>query len=332
MKSTFPTYTQNAKKGELGVSLVSSIIADSFGWLFKRNHQEHDFGVDGQVEFVSDRGHVTGQMFAVQIKYGSSFFTEENKWGYIFRGEAKHFNYLANYPVPVLICICNPDSQQCYWVKFVPELTQATDKGWMITVPFENVLATSKGQLEALMPNVRDAATELQIYWAMNNVLTTTGAILFGIERRDVELRRFASPRAFFDRLRSTKELAYACQGKVEISFSGYDDDPRELFEIEEVRKYVAQLDKVLEDLFFFVRTEEPTHTLKIFVECQAEVRWHNGRKQVSVNTRSIAEFLHRHWPALNELTNWLGMSVEENKKICFAVMRCLNLEPPEEA
>ena len=74
MSNGFPRFTHSAKQGEQGVSLVARITSDSFGWLFKRNHQEHDFGIDGQIEVVTGTGAVTGQMLAVQIKCGKSFF------------------------------------------------------------------------------------------------------------------------------------------------------------------------------------------------------------------------------------------------------------------
>ena len=56
----------------------------------------------------------------------------------------------------------------------------------------------------------------------------------------------------FRSRICSTKELTLHCQRKINISFDGYDDDPRELFEIDEVKQYVALLDEALPELFFF--------------------------------------------------------------------------------
>src|SRR5437016_1369838 len=152
MSNSFPHFSDSAKQGELGVNLVSRVVSDKFGWLFKRNHQEHDFGVDAQIEIVTKRGDVTGQMIGVQIKCGKTFLEEQNKWGYVYRGELKHFNYLVNYPLPVVIVLCDPASQNCYWVHFQAERTQSTKSGWKITVPFDNTLSTGKSALEALVP------------------------------------------------------------------------------------------------------------------------------------------------------------------------------------
>ena len=65
---------------------------------------------------VTKAGAVTGQLLACQIKCGASFFKESNRWGYVYRGEEKHFNYLANYPIPVIIVICNRETKEAFWV------------------------------------------------------------------------------------------------------------------------------------------------------------------------------------------------------------------------
>src|SRR5262245_60743720 len=91
-------------------------------------------------------------------------------------------------------------------------------------------------------------------------------SFLFMIERDEVETGDVSRVEEFRSRLTSTKELALHCQGKVEFSFSGYDFDPRELYEIDEVKRYIALLDAAFPELFFFVRTREPMITLKLFM------------------------------------------------------------------
>jgi len=83
----------------------------------------------------------------------------------------------------------------------------------------------------------------------------------------------------------------------VEFGFAGYDEDPRELYEIDEVREYVTLLDAALPELFFFARTEMPTSTLIIFALCQTNVTWVNGRstrtvtRKASFDTDKVAAF-----------------------------------------
>jgi hypothetical protein len=53
--------------------------------------------------------------------------------------------------------------------------------------------------------------------------------------------------------------------------------------------------------------------------------------KQLTVDMAKVATFLERHFFALNEMTKWLGMSVEENKKVSHAILRCFGFIPPAE-
>jgi hypothetical protein len=337
MISGYPQFSRSAQQGQRGVNIVSRIVNETFGWLFKLNHQEHDFGIDGQIEVVTSSGSVTGQMLAVQVKYGESFFREKNQWGYVYRGELKHFNYLSNYPIPVFITICHPESEECYWVQFDPTQVQNTKAGWKITIPFGNKLHEAKAAIEEMLPPIQDSLSDLQAYWQLNNLLVESSYILLIIDRFQVKDLDVVRPREFFDRLRTTKELAYKCHGKIEISFDGYENDSRELFEINEVREYVSVLCAVLPELFFFIRTEEPTFTLKIFALCQTSISWPDGRstrevtRKVVFDTDKVAEFLKRQYPGLNEMTEWLSMPISENKKISFDVIRCLGFQVPPE-
>ncbi len=335
MSTGFPRYTQSARKGEAGVAAVSKIVTDHLGWIFRRNHQEHDFGIDGYLEVVDETGSVTGQMIAAQIKYGKSFFQEKNHWGYVYRGELKHFNYLVNHPTPVILIICHPKDKQCYWVRFVPEQAQVLRHGWKITVPFENGLIKSKSQLRGLVGPIKDSLAQLRSYWELNELLIDSLAVLYVFDAGDVQANDTNHVRVFFDRLLKTRELAAAMQGKIEFSFSGYDEDRRELFEIEEVRRYVGHLDRALPELLFFIRTDEGAHTLKLFVFCLCEAAWEGARStpghpaRVTFDTTRLADFLKFHWPGLNNVAEWLNLSVAENKRISYAVMECLGFHPP---
>lgn len=337
MTSGYPTYTNSARQGEAGVNLVAQVVNDSFRWIFKKNHQEHDFGIDGQLEVVTTNGFVTGQLATVQIKHGTSFFKEKNKWGYVYRGEKKHFNYLSNYPIPVFIVICHPDTKECLWVHFDETQTIGTEKGWKITVPFENDFRTSKIKLLSLLPESKDNLSSLEAYWGINNLLISSDRILFTIIREEIESGDTLRVREFFDRLRSSKELACSCMSKLEFVFSGYDSDPRELFEVLEMRNYIYQLSEILPELLFFINTDKPCYTLPLFAICfgagfVSGKRANIGNKhRVEFEAEPVAEFLHNKWLGLNEMTDWLNMSIDENKEITYSVIRCLGFEPPND-
>lgn len=335
MNSNYPQMTKAVRTGEIGVNMVAKIATDDFGWIFKRNPQEYDFGIDGQLEVVTDLGSVTGQIAAVQIKCGPSFFSEKNKWGFVYRGEKKHFNYLSAYPTIVLIVLCDPSTGECYWVKFDPESTVGTTKGWKITIPFENKLSESKGQILQLLPEMRDVLSEIEEYWKINELLVESSFNLFIFDRDEVEQYDSTRIRIFFDHLRSTKELAYSCMGTIEFSISGYDQDPRELFEIVEVVNFYKALNKVIPEILFFLRSKGKCYTLPVIAACvgnaviQGKRATPGTQHKIVSETKPIAEYLHSLWPGMNEMTEWLGMSIDENKEMTCSVVRSAGLPVP---
>ena len=161
-------------------------------------------------------------------------------------------------------------------------------------------------------------------------MLAAASVILYTVDESDIKNQDVEKPRAFFDRLRSTKELASRCQSKVEIVFSGYDTDPRALWEIDEVRSYVSKLDHALPELFYFVLLEKPTCTLLTFFLCQTSVglvgirRAQGKASSFSIDLLTLPDFLERHFHAMNLLTDWLEMTLEENERLSFNINKCL--------
>jgi len=142
----------------------------------------------------------------------------------------------------------------------------------------------------------------------MNNLIVEASHIHFIIDRPEVEAVDTRRPREFFDRLRVTKDLALEIQGKVEISFYGFENDWRELFESDEMRRYIPALVSALLELFFFVRTQQPTQTLMTFALCQTNVSWVNGRstrtvtRQLFYDTEQLVGFITHGYIGLNEM------------------------------
>ncbi len=328
MTHGFPTYSTAASRGDLGVRIVNEVLAGSFGWIFRRNHQEHDFGIDAQTEVVTAEGFVTGQLAALQIKCGRSFFQEKNRWGYIYRGAMKHLNYLANYPIPVFIVLCDDRTGRCYWALFDIEQTTGSESSWKIAVPFDNVLSETKDQLLAHLPMVVDAKSELESYWAASELLHVFDPVVFIVGKDDVEALNVRPLREFFDRLLVSKELAAHCQGKVDIWFHGYDDDPRELFEVPEVRAYIARAHAILPELFFFASIDPSAAVLKTFAFCLSDVSWGGppvgprGRRLVNYPTQDKARFLTAGFEGLNHVLEWLRYSNDENREISDGICR----------
>jgi len=135
-------------------------------------------------------------------------------------------------------------------------------------------------------------------------------------------------------------------QGKVELSIFGYDDDNRELFEIEEVRKWFQKADARINHWFFFLNTGYPAYGFLLYwaclcgVEVTCNTKRMNGYEIVELlakgnplpklaatsNEEMMQLFFERNWPRLNEITDKLGMTLEENKKISLGIIDAMKL------
>ena len=113
MCNNYPKRQKTDKTAEIGVNSVSRIVNDDFGWIFRRTHKEHDFGVDGYIDYVTKEGSVSGKFIAVQIKTGKSYLSLRgtNFW---YRDSIPHLNYFLNVPIPVVIILCDPNTRICY--------------------------------------------------------------------------------------------------------------------------------------------------------------------------------------------------------------------------
>lgn len=114
-------------------------------------------------------------------------------------------------------------------------------------------------------------------------------------------------------------------QGRVEISISGYDDDPRELSEISEVVAWYRLADPVFREWFFFLNTKGHAPGLKTYFACLASRKRLKSAKpghvRFSLYRSKVAKLFETNFLRLNEMTQRLNMSEEENKKSSYSIM-----------
>lgn len=128
----------------IGVHKVALIFLEKFGWI-EREQTITDVGIDMQVEIVENNV-PTGQLLALQIKTGKSYFKEEKDDNIIFRGKKKHLEYWTNYSLPVFIILHNQLTNKTYWQRVVPTKTEETEKAWKIAVPYAQLLSVESKQ------------------------------------------------------------------------------------------------------------------------------------------------------------------------------------------
>jgi len=146
----WPKVPEEEQLGRLGVLLVGIKVTKSLGWIF-RETSSTDIGIDGEMELRNKDLTSHGKRILLQIKCGHSYLSEENENSFIYRGSYSHLRYWTNLNEPVLIILCNPDTEICYWQRVSMEMVCFHKKGWSINVPKVQMLSnSSKAALEEL--------------------------------------------------------------------------------------------------------------------------------------------------------------------------------------
>jgi hypothetical protein len=125
------------------------------GWVF-RETSSSDLGIDGEIELREHDKTSHGRLISVQIKCGKSFLREQTTTGYIYRGSFKHLRYWTEHTTPVIVILCDPETETCWWQAVDLQKVHLYEKGWSIEVLFENQLSATTA--EAL----RSVASRLQ--------------------------------------------------------------------------------------------------------------------------------------------------------------------------
>jgi hypothetical protein len=134
--------------------------------------------------------------------------------------------------------------------------------------------------------------------------------VFFIISRRDIERADLRETLVGLKHLTSSVEVAKAYCERVDIAFHGYDDDPRELWEIPEVREFVYKLDTHFPYWLFFL--DKKLLGLRCLAWCFLPP-FLKEEAQREIYPKRLAELLERRWfPALNAIAGWVGMSDDE--------------------
>jgi hypothetical protein len=118
-------------------------------------------------------------------------------------------------------------------------------------------------------------------------------------------------------------------ENKLVLMVGGYDEDSRELCEIDEVREYFSVLDKIFPYWFYFLnKDDDKSHSsLAILISILVPIKSIevvSGGKNVEFVFEELVEFVKNHYDYLNELTNKIGLSDEDSLKITKQVDNCL--------
>jgi hypothetical protein len=130
------------------------------------------------------------------------------------------------------------------------------------------------------------------------------------VSRDEIESRDFTAPFAALKSLIASPATARAHMESVDVAFSGYDEDARELFEIPEVREYVYRLDGEFPYWLFFLSK----YGLGLQCLLLSFLPPHlTDEAKANVHPERIRELLLNRWlPAMNQVSEFAGLTGDE--------------------
>ena len=92
---------------------IAAAAFEAIGFAF-REQTTSDFGIDAIVEpRAGPRG--TGELLALQIKSGDSYFREAFEDGWWLRTDRRHADYWLQHALPVIVVQVDVDERRVFW-------------------------------------------------------------------------------------------------------------------------------------------------------------------------------------------------------------------------
>lgn len=142
------------------------------------------------------------------------------------------------------------------------------------------------------------------------------------LSRQQAESWETHEPIEFLQHLVSSTDAALELMGRVTLVVDGYNDDPRELFEVPEVRRYFKTLDEKWPYWFFFLSQAEDS--IQMLESCLCDtVEVVPG--VASLDLEQMEHYLSRHFSAMNRLCEALAIPDEINQEISEGIIALIH-------
>jgi len=146
--------------------------------------------------------------------------------------------------------------------------------------------------------------------------------VILMFSRRQVETCDVDEPLQFLRSLTAGRDVAIEYSGRISLVIDGYNDDPRELFEIPKVRAYFKRLDQAWPNWFFFL--SQADESIKLLESCLCDtIEVVPG--VTSIDLDQLERSLARHFGAMNALCEALNVPEEKNGEISEGIISLIH-------
>lgn len=146
-----------------------------------------------------------------------------------------------------------------------------------------------------------------------------TDPVIFVITRQQIEAEDLEGSLEFLRSLvpTDTPQRIWSHKGRLSLVISGYDADPRELFEIPEVRRYLRSIDEHWPFWLFFLNQVD--ESIKVVAACLAStVEVAPGLAHI--DPAGLQRFMERAFSAVNFIFETCGFPESENEALSMGV------------
>lgn len=329
MNSKFPIRKPTHQTAEIGVNLVSTIINDDFGWIFRKTHQEHDFGIDAYIDFVTPQGHVTGKFIAAQIKTGKSYLEPEGDVHW-YSDTEEHLNYFLNLPTKTLLIICDPVKRECFWANLDTEKVDYRGGSWRHPIPKRQRLnIQAREPITELFGKIVNHIEDFQKDLDFLKSIDDTSFIQYSIPKTEIETLNFEKLKSFINRVTRNEKLTLAVQGKLYIATYGYERDSREVYQIPAIREWVQEATKHFNEWYLCAENNAGESTIAWLLACLSPSKASVTSKQ-NISKHNLIEgdfdvhmtFMHDCFEGLNEAADRWGWTDRYIREVSFKIAK----------
>jgi hypothetical protein len=158
--------------------------------------------------------------------------------------------------------------------------------------------------------------------------ITLCNGVCIGVKRRSTQSQDISGVLRYANILTSSEHNAWNSRGSVTLSFEGYDTDPRELWEIPEVRAYVKKLTDAWPSWMYFV--DNSMNSFIAMYLCLVEVQ-RTPNLNITCAGAGCAEALTHGFEGINDLCEQFRFSEEICEEATQRVAAALGMNMNQE-
>jgi len=218
--------------------------------------------------------------------------------------------------------LVDPNNRLIWWHRFIAYETNRTPAGWTIAIPKSSVLNNDcKAELRSIAGGAEDYLPHLEEIWGLPEKAKSNDLIFFTVSRLEIETENVRVFELAINRLRVSEDALRASMNKVDFLIGGYDDDPRDLFEIPEVRLWVQKAIMEVKHFAYFFSVGEDAQAISTIACCLCGAKRIDRNMVALANPARLVDFMNQQFAWLNELTEKHGID-DLNKPVSMRFAR----------